>query len=65
LFRIRICRSAYPDPDPAIYLNAAPDPGFAITLEVKILHFFFPYFELLILNLTNYPEKKTSLKSYR
>jgi hypothetical protein len=35
-------------PDPAIYLTANPDPDpdpdFAITPEVKVLHFFFPFF---------------------
>jgi hypothetical protein len=43
------------DPDPAIYRNAVadPDPAFAITLEVKILHFFwhfskFHHFYLII-----------------
>ncbi len=35
--------SAFQDPDPAIYVNA--DPGLAITLEVKISHFFFPFFQ--------------------
>jgi hypothetical protein len=30
------------DPNPAIFSNADPDPGFAITAEVETLHFFFP-----------------------
>ncbi len=35
--------SSFSDPDPAIYLSAAPDlaPGFAILLDVKTLHVFF------------------------
>jgi hypothetical protein len=31
------------DPDYAIYRNAAPDLVFALTLELVILHFFFPF----------------------
>jgi hypothetical protein len=40
--------SAATDPDPAIYRSAVedPDPAFAITLEVKILHFFWPFFKI-------------------
>ncbi len=35
--------SSFLDLDPAIYLNAAPDPapGFAILMDVKTLHVFF------------------------
>ncbi len=38
------------DPDPAIWLSAESDPdtGIAITLEVKILRFFFPFFQITI-----------------
>ncbi len=47
VFRIRISLSAdpYSDVEPAIYLKAAPDPGVAITVEVKSLHFFFSCFK--------------------
>jgi hypothetical protein len=40
------------DPDVVIYLSAAPDPepGFAITLEVKILHIFSFFQNLSLLN---------------
>ncbi len=37
----------------AIHLIAAPDPGCAITMEVKGLHIFVPFFNLL--NLLTYP----------
>jgi hypothetical protein len=32
-----------PDSNPAIYHNVDSEPGFVITLEVKLLHFFFPF----------------------
>jgi hypothetical protein len=35
------------DPDPAFYLNAVPDAGFAITLEVNINISAFPFLKIL------------------
>jgi hypothetical protein len=50
VFRIRCGLGADPDLDPALYLNASPDlgPGFAITLEIKFLHFLFHFCQIPI-----------------
>jgi hypothetical protein len=42
--RTPIWINAVPYAAPAIYLDASPDPGFAITSEEKITHFSLPLF---------------------
>jgi hypothetical protein len=40
--------------NPAIYLNADPDSGSAITVEVKIVYFLFPFLPNKIFHLDAY-----------
>ncbi len=39
LFGSALTRTSDPDPNPLIYFNAAPDPGFAVTLELLFFTF--------------------------
>jgi hypothetical protein len=51
VFLSRICTNTDLDLDPTIYFNAdsarTPGSGFTITVEVKIPHFFFPFFQII------------------